>query len=243
MLAKAQAAAAKAAQQAREAAERAAEKASALDTDTLMGNAVEGLESRLSGSFAKVSQLAEKSATSPMPSAGSASTPKKRALDNLQREVSTGRHEPRWPISRSRSRTLRWQELVALVRQERDANKKRKAELAALRRAVAAALLPSAAEGDEAVDIATLVQALEGLTSAGAGAGSGAGAAPEGGLHMVESSAAEAELLELQVPARLHDARGTAANALMHMHLHTCVLIAQRDMRLRPRSVGWRSKR
>ena len=101
MLAKAQAAAAKAAQQAREAAERAAEKASALDTDTLMGNAVEGLESRLSGSFAKVSQLAEKSATSPMPSVGSASTPKKRALDNLQREVSTGRHEPRWPISRS----------------------------------------------------------------------------------------------------------------------------------------------
>ena len=101
MLAKAQAAAAKAAQQAREAAERAAEKASAIDTDTLMGNAVEGLESRLSGSFAKVSQLAEKSATSPMPSVGSASTPKKRALDNLQREVSTGRHEPRWPISRS----------------------------------------------------------------------------------------------------------------------------------------------
>ena len=123
------------------------------------------------------------------------------------------------------TRTLRSQELVALVRQERDANKKRKAELAALRRAVAAALLPSAAEGDEAVDIATLVQALEGLTSAGAGAGSGAGAAPEGGLHMVESSAAEAELLELQVPARLHDARGIAAHALMHMHLHTCVLM------------------
>ena len=113
------------------------------------------------------------------------------------------------------TRTLRSQELVALVRQERDANKKRKAELAALRRAVAAALLPSAAEGDEAVDIATLVQALEGLTSAGAGAGSGAGAAPEGGLHMVESSAAEAEMLELQVPARLHDARGIAAHALM----------------------------
>ena len=145
------------------------------------------------------------------------------------------------------TRTLRSQELVALVRQERDANKKRKAELAALRRAVAAALLPSAAEGDEAVDIATLVQALEGLTSAaGAGAGSGAGAAPEGGLHMVESSAAEAELLELQVPARLHDARGIAATmhscshalALAHVRAH-----AQRDMRLRPRSVGWRSKR
>ena len=134
------------------------------------------------------------------------------------------------------TRTLRSQELVALVRQERDANKKRKAELAALRRAVAAALLPSAAEGDEAVDIATLVQALEGLTSAGAGAGSGAGAAPEGGLHMVESSAAEAELLELQVPARLHDARGidgacTHAHALAHVRAH-----AQRDMRLRPRS-------
>ena len=127
---------------------------------------------------------------------------------------------------------------MALVRQERDANKKRKAEQAALRRAVAAALLPSAAEGDEAVDIATLVQALEGLTSAGAGAGSGAGAA-----HMVESSAAEAELLELQVPARLHDARGidgacTHAHALAHVRAH-----AQRDMRLRPRSVGWRSKR
>ena len=142
------------------------------------------------------------------------------------------------------TRTLRSQELVALVRQERDANKKRKAELAALRRAVAAALLPSAAEGDEAVDIATLVQALEGLTSAaGAGAGSGAGAAPEGGLHMVESSAAEAELLELQVPARLHDARGidgacTHAHALAHVRAH-----AQRDMRLRPRSVCWRSKR
>ena len=105
MLAKAQAAAAKAAQQAREAAERAAEKASALDTDTLMGNAVEGLESRLSGSFAKVSQLAEKSATSPMPSVGSASTPKKRALDNLQREVSTCSHEPRWAISRSHTHT------------------------------------------------------------------------------------------------------------------------------------------
>ena len=116
MLAKAQAAAAQAAQQAREAAERAAKqgtealadarnKASTLDTDTLMGNAVEGLESRLSGSFAKVSQLAEKSATSPMPSVGPASsTPKKRALDNLQREVSTGRHTPRWPISRSRTR-------------------------------------------------------------------------------------------------------------------------------------------
>ena len=114
MLAKAQAAAAQAAQQAREAAERAAKqgtealadarnKASSLDTDTLMGNAVEGLESRLSGSFAKVSQLAEKSATSPMPSVGPASsTPKTRALDNLQREVSTGRHTPRWPISRSR---------------------------------------------------------------------------------------------------------------------------------------------
>ena len=121
------------------------------------------------------------------------------------------------------TRTLRSQELVALVRQERDANKKRKAELAALRRAVAAALLPSAAEGDEAVDIATLVQALEGLTSAaGAGAGSGAGAAPEGGLHMVESSAAEAELLELQVPARLHDARGIAAHALMLSCTRTC---------------------
>ena len=122
------------------------------------------------------------------------------------------------------TRTLRSQELVALVRQERDANKKRKAELAALRRAVAAALLPSAAEGDEAVDIATLVQALEGLTSAGAGAGagSGAGAAPEGGLHMVESSAAEAELLELQVPARLHDARGIAAHAPMLSCTCTC---------------------
>ena len=140
--------------------------------------------------------------------------------------------------------TLRWQELVALVRQERDSNKKRKAELAALRRAVSAALLPSAAEGDEAVDIATLVQALEGLTSAGAGAGSGAGAAPEGRLHMVEPSAAEAELLELQVPARLHDARGIAAHALMHMHLHMHTRAhAQRDMRLRSRSVGWRSKR
>ena len=102
MLAKAQAAAAQAAQQAREAAERAAKqgtealvearnKASTLDTDTLMGNAVEGLERRVSGSFAKVSQLAEKSAASPMPPVGPASsTPKKRALDNLQREVSTG---------------------------------------------------------------------------------------------------------------------------------------------------------
>ena len=128
---------------------------------------------------------------------------------------------------------------MALVRQERDANKKRKAELTALRRAVAAALLPSAAEGDEAVDIATLVQALEGLTSAGAGAGSGAGAA-----HMVESSAAEAELLELQVPARLHDARGIAAT--MHSCACTCTRAcscSKRDMRLRPRSVGWRSKR
>ena len=125
--------------------------------------------------------------------------------------------------SRAHTHTLRSQELVALVRQERDANKKRKAELAALRRAVAAALLPSAAEGDEAVDIATLVQALEGLTSAaGAGAGSGAGSAPEGGLHMVESSAAEAELLELQVPARLHDARGIAAHALMLSCTCTC---------------------
>ena len=144
------------------------------------------------------------------------------------------------------TRTLRSQELVALVRQERDANKKRKAELAALRRAVAAALLPSAAEGDEAVDIATLVQALEGLASAGAGAGSGAGAAPEGGLHMVESSAAEAELLELQVPARLHDARGIAAHALMLSCTCTCTRAcscSKRDMRLRPRSVGWRSKR
>ena len=142
------------------------------------------------------------------------------------------------------TRTLRWQELVALVRQERDANKKRKAELTALRRAVAAALLPSAAEGDEAVDIATLVQALEGLTSAGAGAGSCAGAAPEGGLHMVESSAAEAELLELQVPARLYDARGIAAT--MHSCACTCTRAcscSKRDMRLRPRSVGWRSKR
>ena len=142
------------------------------------------------------------------------------------------------------TRTLRSQELVALVRQERDANKKRKAELTALRRAVAAALLPSAAEGDEAVDIATLVQALEGLTSAGAGAGSCAGAAPEGGLHMVESSAAEAELLELQVPARLHDARGIAAT--MHSCACTCTRAcscSKRDMRLRPRSVGWRSKR
>ena len=95
MLAKA----AQAAQQAREAAERAAKQGTAalakVDTDTLMGNAVEGLESRLSGSFAKVSQLAEKSATSPIPSVGPASsTPKKRALDNLQREVSTGRHTP-----------------------------------------------------------------------------------------------------------------------------------------------------
>ena len=60
MLAKAQAAAAQAAQQAREAAERAAKqgtealaKAQSVDTDQLMGNAVEGLESRLSGSFAK----------------------------------------------------------------------------------------------------------------------------------------------------------------------------------------------
>ena len=150
--------------------------------------------------------------------------------------------------SRAHARTLRWQELVALVRQERDANKKRKAELTALRRAVAAALLPSAAEGDEAVDIATLVQALEGLTSAGAGAGSCAGAAPEGGLHMVESSAAEAELLELQVPARLPDARGIAAHALMHSCTHAHALAhvhahAPRDMRLRPRCVGWRSKR
>ena len=216
MLAKAQAAAAQAAQQAREAAERAAKqgtealadarnKASTLDTDTLMGNAVEGLESRLSGSFAKVSQLAEKSATSPMPSVGPASsTPKKRALDNLQREVSTGRHTPRWPISRS-PHTLPWQELVALVRQERDTAKKRKAELATLRRAAAAALLPSAGEGDEAVDTAMLVQALEAhRAGAGAGAGAGACAAPEGRLQMVESSAAESELLELQVPACLH---------------------------------------
>ena len=107
MLAKAQAAAAQAAQQAREAAERAAKqgtealadarsKASSIDTDTLMGSAVEGLESRLSGSFAKVTQRMEKSTASPMPSASPApSTPKKRALDNLQREVSTDRHTPR----------------------------------------------------------------------------------------------------------------------------------------------------
>ena len=112
MLAKAHAAAAQAAQQAREAAERAAKqgtealvearnKASTLDTDTIMGNAVEGLESRLSGSF--TTQRVEKSATSPMPSASPASsTPKKRALDNLQREVSMGRHTPRWAISRLR---------------------------------------------------------------------------------------------------------------------------------------------
>lgn len=91
MLAKAQAAAAQAAQQAREAAERAAKqgtealaKAQSVDTDQLMGNAVEGLESRLSGSFAKVAQLGAAS-----PSSGASSTPKKSKpkLDNLQREV------------------------------------------------------------------------------------------------------------------------------------------------------------
>jgi hypothetical protein len=90
---------------------------------------------------------------------------------------------------------------VALVRQERDAAKKRKAELATLRRAAAAALLSPAGEGDEA-DTATLVQALEAhRASAGAGAGAGAGV---GRVQMVESSAAESELLELQVPTRPH---------------------------------------
>ena len=110
-----------------------------------------------------------------------------------------------------------WQELVALIRQERDAAKKRKAELATLRRAAAAALLPSAGEGDEAVDTAMLVQALE-AHRAGAGAGAGAGAAPEGRLQMVESSAAESELLELQVPACLH---ATCTPPACHAHA-TC---------------------
>ena len=123
---------------------------------------------------------------------------------------------------------------MALVRQERDTAKKRKAELATLRRAAAAALLPPAGEGDEAVDTATLVQALEAhRAGAGASAGAGAGAAPEGRLQMVESSAAESELLELQVLARLH------ATCTPHAHRHsdTC------DVRHRPRSISWKSKR